>query len=550
MDIENNPWFQLPLLLLCFCLCICNSSYWYVGILYNKVSVPTVAWVANREKPIFDRFSAQLKISDGNLVIVNGSQSPVWSTNLTSPCSSSVKAVLRDDGNFALMDGPNSSQIIWQSFDHLANTWLPGAKLGINKRTNTSQLLTSWKNHEDAAPGPFSLRLQPSSEYYIWWKMSEHYWTSGPWDPKARIFSLVPEMLRNYIYNFSYVDNENESYFTYSVYNNSIQSRFIMDFSGQVKHLTWLEGTKQWNLFKSEPRQMCEVYGLCGPFGVCSESTDNFCQCLHGFTQTSPNEWNLSDWSGGCRRTTNLNCGNNTTVNSQKDRFHTLSYMNPPDDPQTPEVGSEKQCEAACLDHCNCTAYAYEGSTCSIWMGDLFNVQQYNPGDSNGKTLDCIIHCDIKPENILLDMEFCPKVADFGLAKLMGREFSRVLTTMRGTRGYLAPEWISGVAITAKADVYSYGMMLFEFVSGKRNSEQSDDGKVHFFPTWAAKKLTEGGDLLELLDPRLGRDADMEKLTRVCRVACWCVQDEERDRPSMGQIPFAVQMPESKKKDI
>ncbi|OWM90979.1 G-type lectin S-receptor-like serine/threonine-protein kinase At2g19130 [Punica granatum] len=757
MDIENNPWFQLPLLLLCFCLCICpslgadtiaanetlsgdqtlvssggnfklgffrpgNSSYWYVGILYNKVSVPTVAWVANREKPIFDRFSAQLKISDGNLVIVNGSQSPVWSTNLTSPCSSSVKAVLRDDGNFALMDGPNSSQIIWQSFDHLANTWLPGAKLGINKRTNTSQLLTSWKNHEDAAPGPFSLRLQPSSEYYIWWKMSEHYWTSGPWDPKARIFSLVPEMLRNYIYNFSYVDNENESYFTYSVYNNSIQSRFIMDFSGQVKHLTWLEGTKQWNLFKSEPRQMCEVYGLCGPFGVCSESTDNFCQCLHGFTQTSPNEWNLSDWSGGCRRTTNLNCGNNTTVNSQKDRFHTLSYMNPPDDPQTPEVGSEKQCEAACLDHCNCTAYAYEGSTCSIWMGDLFNVQQYNPGDSNGKTLylrlaasevpdspkknntgaiagsvgaavvallvivllgawrwrsrggrtksaegsllafgyrdlqaatknfserlggggfgsvfkgtlpdstivavkklesvsqgekqfrtevstigtiqhvnivrlrgfcsegnkkllvydymqngsidahlfsqeskvldwntryqialgtargltylhekcrDCIIHCDIKPENILLDMEFCPKVADFGLAKLMGREFSRVLTTMRGTRGYLAPEWISGVAITAKADVYSYGMMLFEFVSGKRNSEQSDDGKVHFFPTWAAKKLTEGGDLLELLDPRLGRDADMEKLTRVCRVACWCVQDEERDRPSMGQV--------------
>ncbi|EFJ33401.1 hypothetical protein SELMODRAFT_27749, partial [Selaginella moellendorffii] len=71
---------------------------------------------------------------------------------------------------------------------------------------------------------------------------------------------------------------------------------------------------------------------------------------------------------------------------------------------------------------------------------------------------DRIIHCDIKPENILLDAEMKPKVADFGLAKLMGREFSRVVTSMRGTRGYLAPEWLSNMPITPKADVYSYGM--------------------------------------------------------------------------------------------
>ena len=152
------------------------------------------------------------------------------------------------------------------------------------------------------------------------------------------------------------------------------------------------------------------------------------------------------------------------------------------------------------------------------------------------KCRSCIIHCDIKPENILLDDEFCPKVADFGLAKLVGREFSRVLTTMRGTRGYLAPEWIAGVAITSKADVYSYGMMLFELVSGRRNAKQFEDGKVNFFPTLATSILVEGGNVLSLLDPRLDGDADVEELERVCKVACWCIQDEEFHRPSMGLV--------------
>jgi len=110
------------------------------------------------------------------------------------------------------------------------------------------------------------------------------------------------------------------------------------------------------------------------------------------------------------------------------------------------------------------------------------------------------------------------------------------VTTMRGTRGYLAPEWLSGVAITAKADVYSYGMMLFEFVLGRRNSEPSADGKTTFFPIQAASLIAKGGDVLSLLDPRLEGNADVEELTRVCKVACWCIQDDETDRPTMGQI--------------
>ncbi|KAL7219055.1 hypothetical protein ACSBR2_012182 [Camellia fascicularis] len=112
---------------------------------------------------------------------------------------------------------------------------------------------------------------------------------------------------------------------------------------------------------------------------------------------------------------------------------------------------------------------------------------------------------------------------------------------MRGTTGYLVPEWILGLAITTKADVYSYGMLLFELISGKRNTDQSEERIVKFFPIWAASVVAEGGDVLNLLDHRLEKHVDIEEVWRICKVACWCIQDDENDRPSMGQVVQMLQ---------
>ena len=153
------------------------------------------------------------------------------------------------------------------------------------------------------------------------------------------------------------------------------------------------------------------------------------------------------------------------------------------------------------------------------------------------KCKERIIHCDIKPENILLDDNFCTKLADFGLAKLVGRDFSRVLTTTRGTRGYSAPEWIAGLPITPKVDVYSFGMTLLEIISGRRNLDLNMlESSKFYFPTWAATQIHKEEDIMSLVDSRIADSADVEEVRRAAVVSMQCIQDDEAVRPSMGEV--------------
>ncbi|OMO99852.1 S-locus glycoprotein [Corchorus olitorius] len=354
---------------------------------------PNTVWVANREKPVRDINSSVLKIVDGNLVLFNESQIPIWSTNVRSTNSISAVAVLLDDGNLVLRQGPNSSTILWQSFDHPADTWLPGMKLSFNKRTNQSQRFTAWKNQDDPAPGFISLEIDPSetNQVIFVWNRSQQYWSTGPWDGQTKSFNMVPEMRMLYLagFIFNHVSNENESYFTYSFSTNFVNKDFVIsrssiNASGQFVGTYWLTTKKDWTLYFSQPKQQCDVYGYCGAFGSCNDKSRQFCNCLTGFQPASREEWNQQLYSGGCTRQAKLQCEN---ADSRGDQFLEIRMTTFPTNPQNVAADGIKECRSTCLNNCSCTAYAYNDNECSIWIGDLLNLKQLGEDDDEGKTL-------------------------------------------------------------------------------------------------------------------------------------------------------------------
>lgn len=158
---------------------------------------------------------------------------------------------------------------------------------------------------------------------------------------------------------------------------------------------------------------------------------------------------------------------------------------------------------------------------------------------------DCrsrILHLDVKPENILLDENYRAMVSDFGLSKLMNRDESRVVTTIRGTRGYLAPEWLLEQGVSEKCDVYSFGMVLLEIIGGRRNVTMIEHGndkskrKWQYFPKIVNEKMREG-KLMEIVDSRIvDGGIDERQLKRLVRVAFWCIQESARRRPTMSRV--------------
>ncbi|XP_017419839.2 rust resistance kinase Lr10 isoform X2 [Vigna angularis] len=147
-----------------------------------------------------------------------------------------------------------------------------------------------------------------------------------------------------------------------------------------------------------------------------------------------------------------------------------------------------------------------------------------------------IIHYDIKPGNILLDRNFCPKVADFGLAKLCNRDHTHItMTGGRGTPGYAAPELWLPFPVTHKCDVYSFGMLLFEIIGRRKNHNINLPESQVWFPMWAWEKFA-AEKVGELITSCGIDDKDREIAERIVKVALSCVQYKPEVRPIMSVV--------------
>ncbi|KAM0876416.1 hypothetical protein ACQ4PT_036185 [Festuca glaucescens] len=146
-----------------------------------------------------------------------------------------------------------------------------------------------------------------------------------------------------------------------------------------------------------------------------------------------------------------------------------------------------------------------------------------------------IAHLDIKPQNILLDDRFNAKVSDFGLSKLISRDDSKVMTRMRGTRGYLAPEWL-GSKITEKVDIYSFGIVIVEIICGRKNLDESQpEERVHLISLLQEKARS--GQLFDLVDTKSNdMQFHREEVKEMMELAIWCLQVDSSKRPLMSTV--------------
>ncbi|KAK7362981.1 hypothetical protein VNO77_05106 [Canavalia gladiata] len=564
-----------------------KSTSRYVGIWYNNLAEQTVVWVANRDNPINDT-SGVLSINPhGNLVIHhNYTTFPIWSTNLSLSQSNTTNVIaqLSDIANLVLILN-HTKTVIWQSFDHPTDTFLPSIRLGFDRRTNQSWSIQSWKTEDDPGTGSYTLKFSTVGKPQLFlYHQNIPVWRGGSWN--GEYFSGVPNMIRDMeTLNFSFVEDDNQVALSFHPIDKSLRIRPVVQQPGFFQAYTWDNQKGQWSRYWSEPTNQCDTYGTCGSNSNCDPfNFENFrCTCLLGFEPKFPRDWfENKDGSGGCVRKPGV------SVCENGEGFVKIEGLKLPDTTMAIVKGglSLEECEKECLRNCSCTAYAVAdvrngGSGCLAWHGnlidtvklsgqgqDLFlrvdavelaNYYNQTEGVVGKKRMVLILVPSAVAGVILLSVYYLWKrnnkvssvlaILLFDISLSQWCNMPQEILIMRITlgkvdlvlsiSGYMSPEYAMEGRYSTKSDVFSFGVLLLEIIAGKRNtnSEMRTTSPNLIGYVWI---LWIQGRALDIVDSSLGQSYTPALVLRCIQIGLLCVQENATNRPSMLEVVFML----------
>jgi hypothetical protein len=359
-----------------------ESTHRYVGIWYHSDPGKTVVWVANRDNPIKDKTGVLSIDVHGNLVLHadNRSSTSIWSTNHVSKPSrnNNTLAQLEDSGNLVLMSDNGKGEVLWESFDYPTHIQLPKMKIGIDRRTGLNRFLTSWKSKDDPGTGNWSYKMHTNGSPQLFlYNGNILRWRSGHWTGVG--WSGVPTLQSSQYFNFSLVDNQNETTWNWSLTAGyqAILLTSVLNESGSIQSHAFMQAENKWTILLSVPyadANGCDTYGECGAFGNCdiNVAIDSKCSCLPGFQRNA---------SGGCVRKRG-----EVSLCRSGEGFKKVVGVKVPDTSvaRVNASASFVACEELCLQNCSCLAYAsvdvkQEGG-CITWHGDLVDTRVFKEG--------------------------------------------------------------------------------------------------------------------------------------------------------------------------